>query len=81
MENHVLEIHRAVGRIEGKVDQLSDQAQAADEARQRHSERLDDIEEKHSKRINTLEKRFWWAVGAVSVIAFLGPEVLKAYLP
>ncbi len=74
------EIQRALGQIEGKLDQaLSETARALTETKET-SDALMHLEEKHDQRISTLEKAYWKALGILTIgglFASIGGDFIK----
>lgn len=74
------EIQRALGQIEGKLDQaLSETARALAETKEM-SDALMHLEEKHDQRISTLEKAYWKALGILTIgglFASIGGDFIK----
>lgn len=68
-EDTDLEVQRALGRIESHLNDIDSRLIAAEGSRKRQGDRL-----------TSLERKFWWACGAVAVIATVGPEILSTYL-
>jgi len=60
------DLHRAVGRIEGKVDAILDKLEETDA---RH--------EKAEKRIGSIERKVHWYSGAAAVVAAALGYVMK----